>query len=74
SKVEEICEIGDIPPDQVHLPGIYVDGIFKGSPAPKEIDLNRKTRNTQNVAIDDCKIRIIRRAVLELQDGMCGIL
>ncbi|KAM7293448.1 succinyl-CoA:3-ketoacid coenzyme A transferase 2, mitochondrial [Ixodes scapularis] len=39
AEVEELCEIGDIPPDQVHLPGIYVDGIFRGPPASKNLDL-----------------------------------
>lgn len=29
-EVEELVEIGDIDPDHVHLPGVYVQRIFKG--------------------------------------------
>ncbi|EEC19619.1 succinyl-CoA:3-ketoacid-coenzyme A transferase, putative [Ixodes scapularis] len=70
AEVDELCEIGDIPPDQVHLPGIYVDGIFRGPPASKNLDLVLKTRDAQNATIDDAITRIIRRAALEFQDGM----
>ncbi|XP_042142267.1 succinyl-CoA:3-ketoacid coenzyme A transferase 2, mitochondrial [Ixodes scapularis] len=70
AEVEELCEIGDIPPDQVHLPGIYVDGLFRGPPASKNLDLVLKTRDAQNATIDDAITRIIRRAALEFQDGM----
>ncbi|XP_042142098.1 succinyl-CoA:3-ketoacid coenzyme A transferase 1, mitochondrial isoform X2 [Ixodes scapularis] len=37
AEVEEVCEIGDIPPDQVHLAGIHVDGICRGSRSSKEL-------------------------------------
>ncbi|KAM7293447.1 succinyl-CoA:3-ketoacid coenzyme A transferase 2, mitochondrial [Ixodes scapularis] len=70
AEVDELCEIGDIPPDQVHLPGIYVDGLFRGPPASKNLDLVLKTRDAQNATIDDAITRIIRRAALEFQDGM----
>ena len=29
-EVENLVEVGDIEPDQIHLPGIYVDRIFEG--------------------------------------------
>src|SRR6516225_6603378 len=30
AEVEHLVEPGDLPPDQVHTPGIYVDAIFQG--------------------------------------------
>lgn len=30
AEVEELVEIGELDPDQVHLPGVYVQRIFKG--------------------------------------------
>src|SRR5260370_29570247 len=30
AEVEELVELGGIPPDQVHTPGIYVNAIFQG--------------------------------------------
>ena len=30
-EVEEIVEVGELDPDQIHLPGIYVDRLIQGS-------------------------------------------
>jgi acyl CoA:acetate/3-ketoacid CoA transferase alpha subunit len=30
AEVEEIVEIGEIPPDHVHVPSIYVQKVIKG--------------------------------------------
>ena len=30
-EVEEIVEVGDLDPDQIHLPGINVDRLIKGT-------------------------------------------
>jgi len=35
AEVEEIVEAGEIHPDQVHVPGIYVNRIFKGVPSKR---------------------------------------
>lgn len=37
-EVEEIVAAGDIDPDQVHTPGIYVDRLFVGAPYEKPIE------------------------------------
>jgi 3-oxoacid CoA-transferase subunit A len=42
-EVEEIVEVGAIDPDQVHLPGIYVDRIVH-NPTPEKRIENRTTR------------------------------
>jgi 3-oxoacid CoA-transferase subunit A len=30
-EVEEIVEIGELDPDEIHLPGIYVNRLIKGT-------------------------------------------
>jgi len=35
AEVEEIVEAGQIHPDQIHVPGIYVQRLFKGVPSKK---------------------------------------
>src|ERR1700675_3003390 len=38
AEVEQLVEVGDLPPDQVHTPGIFVDAIFKGERFEKRIE------------------------------------
>src|SRR5487761_426269 len=38
AEVEELVDLGGIPPDQVHTPGIYVDAIFQGAHYEKRIE------------------------------------
>jgi 3-oxoacid CoA-transferase subunit A len=38
AEVEELVELGELPPDQVHTPGIYVDAILQGSNYEKRIE------------------------------------
>ena len=38
AEVEHLVELGEIPPDQVHTPGIYVDAIFQGTNYEKRIE------------------------------------
>jgi len=38
AEVEELVELGGIPPDQVHTPGVYVDAIFQGTQYEKRIE------------------------------------
>ena len=44
-EVEEIVEPGQLDPDAIHLPGVYVQRIFNGSPYDKQIEF-RTTRTT----------------------------
>jgi 3-oxoacid CoA-transferase subunit A len=43
AEVEQLVEIGQLPPDQIHTPGIFVDTIFQGSKYEKRIE-RRTTR------------------------------
>jgi 3-oxoacid CoA-transferase subunit A len=38
AEVEELVELGGIPPDQVHTPGVYVNAIFQGAHYEKRIE------------------------------------
>jgi 3-oxoacid CoA-transferase subunit A len=45
AEVEELVEAGQLDPDQVHTPGIFVDAIFQGAPYEKRIE-KRTMRGT----------------------------
>src|SRR5712664_846931 len=38
AEVEQLVELGQLPPDQVHTPGIFVDAIFQGPHYEKKIE------------------------------------
>ena len=38
AEVEELVEVGELDPDQIHVPGIYVHRIFKGEKYEKRIE------------------------------------
>ena len=41
AEVEEIVEIGELDPNFIHLPGIYVDRLIKGPSYEKKIEVSR---------------------------------
>lgn len=76
AEVEEIVENGELLPEQIHLPGIYVQAIVCCPDMPKKIErttvtqpLKSKKEETRNKAV---RIReaIVKRAARELKDGM----
>ncbi len=46
AEVEELVEVGELDPDQIHTPGIYVHRIFEGENYEKRIE--QRTVRTQN--------------------------
>ncbi|HEY8272691.1 MAG TPA: CoA transferase subunit A [Pseudobdellovibrionaceae bacterium] len=38
AEVEELVEVGSLPPDQIHTPGVYVQRIFQGKGYEKRIE------------------------------------
>ena len=46
AEVEELVEVGELDPDQIHTPGIYVHRIFEGKNYEKRIE--QRTVRTQN--------------------------
>jgi 3-oxoacid CoA-transferase len=76
-EVEELVEIGDIKPDEIHVPGIYINRIVKGEKYSKRIEKltvrkgNAETKqSTPHSAVALAKERIAKRAARELRDGM----
>jgi 3-oxoacid CoA-transferase subunit A len=46
AEVEELVELGELNPDCIHTPGIFVDAIFKGTQYEKRIE-RRTVRKRQ---------------------------
>jgi 3-oxoacid CoA-transferase len=68
AEVEQLLPTGAIDPDQVHTPGIFVRRLFQGTGYEKRIE--RRTLRGQGSAESDPKrLRIVRRAALEMKDG-----
>ncbi len=68
AEVEELFEIGELDPDQIHTPGIFVDRIIAGGKFEKRIEF----RTLQGAASKkDSPIRDVmaKRAAKELRDG-----
>lgn len=75
AEVEEIVDVGQISPDDVHIPSIYVHRVIQGAKYEKRIEKltlkksDAKKSSSKNPAAI-LRERIIRRAALEFKDGM----
>jgi 3-oxoacid CoA-transferase len=69
AEVEELVEIGQLDPDQIHTPGIYVDRIIQGKNYQKRIEF--RTVSGAAASKKDSPIRdtMAARAAKELRDG-----
>lgn len=80
AEVEEIVQPGELDPNHIHVPGIFVDRIYKGPVFEKRheklvhtTDQGIKIKGAVKMKSDeDQKIRekIAKRAALELENGM----
>ena len=82
AQVEELVPLGAIPPEQVHLPGIYVKAIVVAqddkrierlttrADAHSPISVTSKRKPKHDEHAEEIRERIARRAALELKDGM----
>lgn len=68
-EVEEVVEPGVIPPEQVHLPGIYVDRVVHSSSFEKRIE-RLTEEGAGNVKLTPARERIVKRASKEFSNGM----
>jgi len=74
AEVEEIVEIGELAPDDIHLPGIFVDRVVLGKDYEKRIEkltLNDgKVESIGSKSTWERRERIVKRAAREFKDGM----
>ncbi|KAL6064507.1 Succinyl-CoA:3-ketoacid coenzyme A transferase 1, mitochondrial [Balamuthia mandrillaris] len=70
AEVEEIVEAGALDPDEIHLPGIYVQRLIRGPSYQKRIERLTLDKGESEKAIDPKRERIVKRAALEFEDGM----
>ena len=68
AEVEELVPAGTLDPDSVHVPGIFVQRLFQGSGYEKRIE-KRTTSGSQQQETDPKRLRIVKRAALEMKDG-----
>ena len=69
AEVEELVEIGELDPDQVHTPGIYVDRIIEGQDYEKRIEFRTISGAAALKKDSPIRERMAKRAAQELRDG-----
>jgi len=69
AEVEELVEVGELDPDQVHTPGIYVSRIIQGERYQKRIEFRTVAGAAASAKHDPVRERMARRAAQELRDG-----
>jgi len=75
AEVEEIVPVGSLKPEDIHLPGVFVQAIVQ---ANEEKKIEKATITEESDGIEPAaktdktspRERIVRRAALELEDGM----
>ncbi|KAF8773118.1 succinyl-CoA:3-ketoacid coenzyme A transferase 1, mitochondrial-like [Argiope bruennichi] len=73
AEVEEIVEIGEIPPENVHVPSVYVQRVLLGEKFEKRVErlkFHKKEGNGVKTPAEKIREKIVKRAALEFQDGM----
>ncbi len=68
AEVEEIVPVGALDPDQVHVPGIYVDRIVQGAKYEKRIEF-RTVAGANTGKENPARTVMAQRAAKELRDG-----
>ena len=69
AEVEELVEPGQLDPDQIHTPGIYVDRIIQGSAYEKRIEFRTTAGAASPGKHDPVRDAMARRAAQELRNG-----
>ncbi|HEX7328128.1 MAG TPA: 3-oxoacid CoA-transferase [Casimicrobiaceae bacterium] len=68
AEVEHLVEVGELDPDQIHTPGIYVDRIVQGARYEKRVEF-RTIAGTASKKDSPIRELMARRAAQELRDG-----
>lgn len=68
AEVEQLVEIGELDPDQIHTPGIFVDRIIQGAKYEKRIEF-RTVQGGDMKKASPVRDLMAKRAAKELRDG-----
>src|SRR5216110_2659916 len=69
AEVEQLVEIGELDPDQIHTPGIFVDRIVQGEKYQKRIEFRTVQGSTTAKKENPIRELMAKRAAQELRDG-----
>ncbi len=69
AEVEELVEAGELDPDQVHTPGVYVDRIVRGAAYEKRIEFRTVAGAAASKKESPVRALMAKRAAQELRDG-----
>src|SRR5216684_1058869 len=69
AEVEQLVEIGELDPDQVHTPGIFVNRIIQGAKYEKRIEFRTVQGAAASKKESPVRELMARRAAQELRDG-----
>ncbi len=69
AEVEQLVEIGELDPDQIHTPGIFVDRIIQGPSYEKRIEFRTVQGSAAAKKENPIRDLMAKRAALELRDG-----
>jgi 3-oxoacid CoA-transferase len=69
AEVEELVEVGELDPDLIHTPGIFVDRIIQGRGYEKRIEFRTVSSAAPRKGSSPIRERMARRAARELRDG-----
>jgi 3-oxoacid CoA-transferase len=70
AEVEEIVPVGSLSPEEIHLPGIYVQKVIQGKGYQKRIEKRTISSGTGEIKVNPSRELIIKRAAKDLTDGM----
>jgi len=68
AEVEELVEVGELDPNMIHTPGIYVDRIVEGTKYEKRVEF-RTVAGSAGKKDSPIRERMAQRAARELRDG-----
>ncbi|TAK65645.1 MAG: 3-oxoacid CoA-transferase subunit B [Betaproteobacteria bacterium] len=69
AEVEQLVEVGELTPEEIHTPGIYVDRIIQGSSYQKRIEFRTVSGAAASKKESPIRALMAKRAAQELRDG-----